>query len=200
MTLDGQIYITGYQVGYDQYEDPPKNNCYLLKLNYDLTQMYAKSWLTVDDERCEFIETTRHGDNLYIAGYVDDGAAQYVVFWHMMGAAFFIENANKITIPAGETFKLRRIIIPNRTVYSRSLAGGAIADLTDDDNAEGARVYFCGYHNNGAENYVFGYLDADLDMSFFYRYGPPVGGGDLQKGGDCALTPNNEHFVGGFST
>ena len=70
-------------------------NCFILKLNYDLTMVYTKTWTTEENTRCEFIKTTRHGDNLYVAGYTTDtGGNKFLTFWHIMNPAYFIHQAN----------------------------------------------------------------------------------------------------------
>jgi len=84
-------------------------------------------------------------------------------------------------------------MVTNNVVYNR--AGG------QSDRFNGGKVFFCGNTIDDAtneENYFMGYLDQDMNLDTLMRYGSPDG--STEKGGDCALTPDNNWFVGGFST
>jgi len=44
MGIDGTTLVTGYQYGYDQLNLPATAECFLLKVNDDLSLAWAKSW------------------------------------------------------------------------------------------------------------------------------------------------------------
>jgi len=59
------------------------------------------------------------------------------------------------------------------------------------------RFYICGWYTEGGEEqFVFGSLFADLQLEYLSHYGSP----GIEKGGDCAITPDNSYFIGAFST
>jgi len=47
-----------------------------MKLNYDLTQIFLKTFTTDYDVTCEQVQTTRHGDNIYIQGWEQRSATE----------------------------------------------------------------------------------------------------------------------------
>ena len=137
ITLDGRIIVTGTQIGYDFETLLAKKQCFVMKLNYDLSTIFVKSFTTESsDVTCESVKTTRHGDNIYIQGWEEEGANKYLVFWHMLGAAFTIHKANVITLPAGESLRFRRMMLTQNQVYNRP-AGQA-------DRFNDGKIFFCG--------------------------------------------------------
>lgn len=52
MSVDGTIFITGYQRGWDP-EVVKSNRCFVLKVNLDLTLITARTWGSTRDEQCQ---------------------------------------------------------------------------------------------------------------------------------------------------
>jgi hypothetical protein len=88
-----------------------------------------------------------------------------------------------------ETLSLKRIILENKNSFSG----------TNDNN----KLYFCGYTSSRNGEMIFGYVSSSfltdttpISVTIAFRYGSP----DTEMEGDCALSSDNEYFVGVFST
>lgn len=146
MTRDGTPYVTGQMTGYVR----GGYDCFVMKLNFDLSLTYLKTFgESGTDEKCTSIQVTRNNDYIYLGGErVKSG--RYEIFFVKLTAQAdgFVSSAHMIYLSYTSNLSLRRILLTN----DKAFVG------TSDEN----EFYFCGttVSNNG--DFFFGKIDKNF--------------------------------------
>ncbi|CDW71340.1 ig family protein [Stylonychia lemnae] len=185
-TSDGGIFVTGFIQnafslgGYD---------CFILRLNYTLDVIYAKSFGTsTDHEQCYSIQVTRNYDYIYLGGikYLTVGPTKREMIFYKFDS-YGDSGIAKSLMPTGtENLSLKRIMLTERKTFSG----------TNDNN----ELYFCGYTDTNNGDILVGTVTSNslssISISVAFRYGSP----QYETIGDCAMTEDNAYIILLFNT
>eukprot|EP00347_Sterkiella_histriomuscorum_P021608 403333387 len=194
-TSDGGIFVTGFLSnawtlgGYD---------CFVLRLNYTLQVVYAKSFGTsTDNELCYSIQVTRNYDYIYLGGikYLTTGSTYREMIFFKFDAYLDKGMATSL-IPTtnSDQLSLKRIMLTQKQTYSS----------TNDNNV----LYFCGATDNANGDIIVGTVTStaistattpvvqSMTVSQVFRYGSV----HYEALANCVLTEDNTHILVLFNT